>query len=112
MPVFACLLAVAIERRPTSGAELAALAALAVGVAVAVADGGVRGGPWGVCLAVAGTAINAGMMSLSGKLMRERLSGEGGCEWGACVWECVRACVHGVRSLCPHSPPPPRCWAT
>ena len=73
IPVFTCVLAVAIEGKRPSRKEALSLLVLTLGVMIAVWEGTVAGSPRGVALCLAGTVSNALMMTTSGKVLSERV---------------------------------------
>jgi drug/metabolite transporter (DMT)-like permease len=73
IPVFTCVLAVAIEGKKPSQKEALSLLVLTFGVMIAVWEGTVAGSPRGVALCLAGTVSNALMMTTSGKVLSERV---------------------------------------
>lgn len=73
IPVVTCLLAVVIERKRPSGREAAALATLSAGVMLAVWQGRLEGGGAAIALCAASTLCSGAMMTLSGRLLSERL---------------------------------------
>ena len=73
IPVFTCVLAIAIEGKRPSQKEALSLLVLTLGVMIAVWEGTVAGSPRGVALCLAGTVSNALMMTTSGKVLSERV---------------------------------------
>ena len=73
IPVFTCVLAVAIEGKKPTQKEALSLLVLTFGVMIAVWEGTVAGSPRGVALCLAGTVSNALMMTTSGKVLSERV---------------------------------------
>lgn len=72
IPVFTCILAVAIEGKEPTPKEAIALVVLTIGVVVAVWEGTVAGSPRAVALCLAGTVSNELMMTMSGKVLSDR----------------------------------------
>lgn len=73
IPVFTCILAVPIEGKEPTQKEAIALVVLTIGVVVAVWEGTVAGSPRAVALCLAGTVSNALMMTMSGKVLSDRV---------------------------------------
>ena len=73
IPVFTCILSMVFERKIPTKAEAASLLVLTMGVMLAMWRNNAAGSPWAICLCLAGTICNAGMMSLSGKVLSEKV---------------------------------------
>ncbi|KAK9816692.1 hypothetical protein WJX72_003780 [[Myrmecia] bisecta] len=73
IPVITAALAVFIESKVPSRAELGSLVVLTLGVMIAVFEGTVSGSVAGVMVCLSGTVCNAAMMTTSGRLMSEKL---------------------------------------
>lgn len=61
------------ERKIPTRAEASSLVVLTAGVMLAMWKNNAAGAPWAICLCLAGTVCNAGMMSLSGKVLSEKV---------------------------------------
>lgn len=71
--MFTCLLSMLFERRVPSREEAASLVVLTAGVMLAMWRNNAAGAPWAILLCLAGTICNAGMMSMSGRLLSEKV---------------------------------------
>ncbi|EFN51185.1 hypothetical protein CHLNCDRAFT_141340 [Chlorella variabilis] len=69
----ACIMAVLIESRYPSPQEAASLVVISLGVMLAVWQGALTGKPYAIAFCVAATVCNGGFMTLSSKLMSEKL---------------------------------------
>lgn len=73
IPVFTCLLSIAFEHKIPTRQEGLALLVLTVGVMIAMWKNNIAGTPMAISLCLMGTICNAGMMSLSGKVLSEKV---------------------------------------
>ena len=73
IPVFTCLLSIVFERKIPSKQEGFALFVLTLGVMIAMWRNNAAGSPFAIGLCLIGTICNAGMMSMSGKVLSEKV---------------------------------------
>lgn len=73
IPVFTCLLSMIFERKIPTRGEALSLFVLTAGVMIAMWRNNAGGASWAIMLCLAGTVSNAGMMSLSGKVLSEKV---------------------------------------
>lgn len=73
IPVFTCLLSMVFEHKVPSKQEGSALFVLTVGVMIAMWKNNAAGSPFAIALCLIGTICNAGMMSMSGRVLSEKV---------------------------------------
>ena len=73
IPVFTCLMAVFIEAKRPSTGEAGSLCLLTAGVMLSVWEGQVAGTSSAILLCIIGTLSNAAMMSMTGRLLSEKI---------------------------------------
>ena len=73
IPVFTCLLSIAFERKVPTKQEGFALLVLTLGVMIAMWRNNAAGSPFAIGLCLIGTICNAGMMSMSGRVLSEKV---------------------------------------
>ena len=73
IPVFTCLMAIFIEAKRPSTGEAGSLCLLTAGVMLSVWEGQVAGSSSAILLCILGTLSNAAMMSMTGRLLSEKI---------------------------------------
>ena len=73
IPVFTCLMAIFVEAKTPSSGEAASLALLTAGVMLSVWEGQLAGSSGAIMLCITGTVSNAAMMSMTGRLLSEKV---------------------------------------
>ncbi|KAI3431814.1 hypothetical protein D9Q98_010567 [Chlorella vulgaris] len=73
IPVVASLMAMLIESKVPSSQEAASLLVISLGVMLAVWQGALSGKPYAIAFCMAATICNGGFMTVSSKLMSEKL---------------------------------------
>lgn len=82
------ILSLVIERKYITQMEFASLVVLTIGVMIAVWEGAMAGSVYGIILCLAGMVSNAAMMSMSSKVLSEKVDAF---RWG-------RPCSHARSS--------------
>lgn len=73
IPAVTCIMAILVERKIPSCMESLSLLILCIGVMIVVWEGSVSGHPFGVFICLLGTFSNSLMMTLSSKLLSQKL---------------------------------------